>query len=43
MSLQLGVRIRDIVKGEDAPAKLEEKVCAEGNETPERNLVDDER
>jgi hypothetical protein len=39
--LQLRVRVRNIVEREDAPAKLEEKVCAEGNETPERNLEDD--
>jgi hypothetical protein len=39
LSLELRVRIWHIVERKDAPAKFEEKVCAEGNEGPERNLV----
>jgi hypothetical protein len=34
----LGVCLWYIVEGEDAPAKLEEKVCAEGDEGPEWEL-----
>jgi len=30
------VRVRYIVEGEDSPAELEEEVCAEGDESPER-------
>jgi len=32
------MRFGNIVEGEDAPAKLEEQVRAEGNEAPERDL-----
>jgi hypothetical protein len=32
------MRLGDIVEGEDAPAKLEEQVRAEGDEAPERDL-----
>jgi hypothetical protein len=39
LSLQLRIRIRNVVEGEDSPAELEQKVCAEGNESPEWNLV----
>ena len=33
------MRLGDIVEGEDAPAKLEEQVRAEGDKAPERDLV----
>jgi hypothetical protein len=36
---QLRVCLRYVVEGEDAPAELEEKVCAEGNERPKRDLA----
>lgn len=36
---QLRVCLRYVVEGEDAPAELEEEVCAEGNERPERDLA----
>jgi hypothetical protein len=39
LPLQLLVRIRNIVEGEDAPAELEQEVCAEGDEGPEWNLL----
>jgi len=32
------VRVRYVVEGEDSPAELEEKVCAEGDESPEGEL-----
>jgi len=32
------MRLGDIVEGENAPAKLEEQVRAEGDEAPERDL-----
>ena len=31
--------LRYVVEGEDAPAELEEEVCAEGNERPKRDLA----
>jgi hypothetical protein len=39
LALQLRIRIGNIVEREDTPAKLEEKVCAEGNKCPEGNLL----
>jgi hypothetical protein len=38
LRLNLLVRLGDIVEREDAPAELEEQVCAEGNESPEGEL-----
>jgi hypothetical protein len=39
LSLQLFVRIRDVVEREDSPTELEEEVCAKGNEGPEGKLL----
>jgi hypothetical protein len=39
LTLQLRIRIGDIVEREDAPAELEQKVCAKGDKCPERNLM----
>lgn len=36
---QLLVRLGYIVEGEDTQSQLEQKVCAEGNEGPERKLL----
>jgi len=35
---ELLVRVGYVVEGEDSPAELEEKVCAEGDEGPEGQL-----
>lgn len=35
---QFRMRLGDVVEGEDSPAELEEKVCAERDECPERDL-----
>lgn len=32
------MRVRYVVEGKDSPAELEEKVCAEGDESPEGEL-----
>jgi hypothetical protein len=38
LCLQFRVRLGNIVESEDAQAKLEEEVCAEGDESPEWEL-----
>lgn len=43
LAQQLLVRLGAVVEGHDAPAKLDEKVCAEGDEGPERQLLDARR
>ena len=37
------MRVRYVVEGEDSPAELEEKVCAEGDESPEGELGSGQR
>jgi hypothetical protein len=39
LSLQFRIRIRNVVESEDSPTEFEQEVCAEGNKSPEWNLV----